>query len=143
MDAELATLASSGATTLVGLMVTDSWNQARSRLAALFARGGDQRQIEAELEASREEVVSANEAGDSSGLTEAETEWRLRLRRLVQADPQAARELQSLIAELSPPPSQAGTNVVNNSLSGTIKHGSSVQGRDMGDVHIGDTRMPF
>lgn len=38
MDTELAALAASGATTLVSLMVTDSWAQARELVGRLISR---------------------------------------------------------------------------------------------------------
>jgi hypothetical protein len=44
VEAELASLAASGATTLVGLMVSETWTQARDRVARSFARGEGCRQ---------------------------------------------------------------------------------------------------
>ena len=51
MEAELAALAASGATTLVGLMVSESWERAKSGLARFFGRGAPGEAAEAELQA--------------------------------------------------------------------------------------------
>jgi len=130
VEAELAALAASGATTLVGAMVSDSWNQVKQRVGALFARGGSAQPATEELDLSRGELVAAREAGDDDSAADVETEWRVRLRRLLQADPDAAEELRSLLEELSQvaAPAQAGS--VHNSFSGVVHGGSVFQGRD-------------
>ncbi|MGI3229947.1 hypothetical protein ACRJ4B_45680 [Streptomyces sp. GTA36] len=63
MEAELTALVASGATTVVGLMATDGWNTARSRLVALLQRGDRAREnthhVEDELELERREAIAA------------------------------------------------------------------------------------
>ncbi len=95
MDAELVELATSGATTLVGLMVTDAWTQARDRFVALFGRGRPE-ELTAELEVVRGEVVAGGDAA------EATSELAPKLRRALQNDPALRSELQALLAELAP-----------------------------------------
>ena len=95
MDAELVELATSGATTLVGLMVTDAWAQARDRFVALFGRGRPE-ELTAELEVVRGEVVAGGDAA------EATSELAPKLRRALQNDPSLAAELQALMAEFAP-----------------------------------------
>ncbi|NBM21214.1 hypothetical protein, partial [Streptomyces sp. GC420] len=102
MDAELAALAASGATTLVGLMVSETWTQTRDRVARFFARGAGEGPAEEELGASRAELVAAREAGDELAAADVEAGWRMRLRHLLRADPEAAEELRELLAELGP-----------------------------------------
>jgi hypothetical protein len=75
VEAELAALAASGATSLVGLMVSDAWTQARDRLARLFVHGGSGAGgATAELDAARAELVSARAAGDDGIAADIEAE---------------------------------------------------------------------
>jgi hypothetical protein len=110
MEAELASLAVSGANTLVGLMASDGWQAVRSRVAALFRHRDD---VAGELEESRAELTAA-----------AGTAWRLRLRRLLRDDPAAAAALRELIAEYA---SDADRTVVHNTISGGDIRGSVIQ----------------
>jgi hypothetical protein len=125
MEAELAQLAASGATSLVGLMATDAWTQVRGRLARFFARGGagtEEDAVSADLERSRDELTAAREAGDTATAEDVRAEWRLRLRRALQADPAAAGELRRLLAELEPARQDARIVVVNTINGGTYHH---------------------
>ena len=122
MEAELAGLATSGATTLVGLMVSDAWVQARARLTAFFARGGDGNGVDSRLEESRAELVAAHETGDTDTAADVADEWRARLRRILRTDPAAAEELRALLAELGPQARSGPTYVVNNTVSGGVQH---------------------
>ncbi|MGK5630131.1 hypothetical protein [Streptomyces sp. URMC 123] len=136
MEAELAALATSGATTLVGLMVSDSWAQSKERLAALFGRGrrGRSAEAEEELDLSREELIAAREAGDGPALADVEAEWRSRLKRLLRADPAAADELRALLEELAPRQAADAPGAVHNTVTGGVLHGPLVQGRDFGSL---------
>ncbi|MEV6963126.1 hypothetical protein AB0M97_28990 [Streptomyces sp. NPDC051207] len=129
MEAELAALAASGATTLVGLMVSETWTQARDRLARFFARGGDESAAEEELRVSRGELVAAREAGDEDAAADIEAAWRTRLRRALQADPTAVAELRSLLAEFEPDGGGAPAGTVRNSISGGTQYGPVLQGQ--------------
>ncbi|SHL95164.1 hypothetical protein [Actinacidiphila paucisporea] len=132
MEAELTALATSGATTVVGLMASDAWAQVRGRLARFFARGGEAGAVDAELEQSRQELTAARAADDDLAAGDVEAEWRTRLRRTLGADPAAAEELRRLLAELDPAGAagQAPTSVVHNTFSGGVNHGVVMQGRD-------------
>ncbi|MCX4684601.1 hypothetical protein OG401_09805 [Kitasatospora purpeofusca] len=123
MEAEIAQLVTTGATTVVGLMATEAWTQARSRLAALFGRGRNAEEVSAELEEIRVEVVRAD--GDAELVGDQAAELRNRLRRLLREDPRAAEELESLLREFAPR-QQSGATVHNEISHGTI-HGSVVQ----------------
>ncbi|MFC1418119.1 hypothetical protein [Streptacidiphilus cavernicola] len=131
MDAELAGLVGSGATTIVGLMATDLWTQTRDRIGRLFARGADPAAVTADLEASRTELVAARQAGDETAVADVEAEWRSRLRRVLQSDPAAAAELRALLDEVGQGPAEQQGTVVNNTLSGGVVHGTVIMGRDM------------
>lgn len=99
MDTGLEELATSGASTLVGLMVTDLWNQVRGRIAALLRRD----KAGAELERSRRELTAARQAGDSVAVAQVEAQWRSRLRGILARDPQAVAELRALLDEFGQP----------------------------------------
>ncbi|MDG9716406.1 hypothetical protein [Streptomyces sp. DH24] len=131
MEAELAALAASGATTLVGLMVSETWTQARERVARFFARGGDGETAERELSVAQGELVAARGAQDEAAVADIEAEWRVRLRRALEADPAAAEDLRSLLAELAPEGGGAPAATVRNSVSGGTQYGPVFQGQQI------------
>lgn len=101
MEAELATLAVSGATTVVGLMAGDAWTAAKSRVVALFRQGrSEPAAVEDELEESRRELIAARDEEDEAVAAGVQALWLMRLRRLLQENPDLAVKLQ----ERSPRP---------------------------------------
>ncbi|MEU4350860.1 NB-ARC domain-containing protein [Streptomyces sp. NPDC023838] len=118
MDAELTALAASGATSLVGLMVSDSWGQAKERLGRFLARrradpdGPDAmdatdrtapaRGAEDELQAASDELEAARGARDERAVADLEDRWSRRLLEILREDPGAAAELRRLLDELAP-----------------------------------------
>ncbi|MCX4602796.1 hypothetical protein OG402_20230 [Streptomyces anulatus] len=126
MDAELAALASTGATTLVALMVTDAWSGARTRVARLLARNGEGREdaLEAELEQARERLALTAASGQDGSI---EAEWRARFVLLLAENPQAAKELGKLVAEFGPRERD------RKSEGGVAFHHSTVYGVNTGD----------
>ncbi|MFI6581294.1 hypothetical protein [Embleya sp. NPDC050493] len=133
------TLAASGATTMVGLMVSESWAQARTRIAALFGRGDPAQGIavERELDSSRRELSVARESGDDPVIADIEAEWRTRLRRLLRADSVAAAELRTLLDELAPLLPEEAAGAVHNTISGGTQQGPVIQGRDFTGLTFG------
>jgi hypothetical protein len=130
LETELAGLAASGASTLVGLMVSDAWAQVRGRLAGFFGRGEEEPAVAEELTLSRAELVAARSAGDEEAAADIEAAWRSRLRRELRVNPAAVPELRLLLAELAPQADDGPAVVVRNSFSGTVEHGSVVQGQN-------------
>ena len=146
MEAELVALATAGATALVQQMVTDSWSQARGRVAGFFSRragdgaGVDEpmaETVEGALEVARGELAAAREAGDEQLAADVESEWRTRLRRALVADPAAAAELRSLLAELAPADAVVREGDVHNTISGGVQHGPVVQAKTVGSLYFG------
>lgn len=137
LDAELAALAASGASSLVGLMVSDAWSAARGRVARLFARGGDEDQVAGELTAARDELAEADRNGDEEHRVDIQEEWQLRLRRLLRADPGAAAELRALLDEIAPAEPAAGGVVINNTVSGGTHHAPVIQVGQLGHGTFG------
>ncbi|MER7704413.1 hypothetical protein ABTX81_16175 [Kitasatospora sp. NPDC097605] len=126
MEAEIAQLVTTGATTVVGLMATEAWTQLRSRLAGLLGRGRDAEEVSAELEEIRVEVVRAD--GDTGLVDDQTAEVRNRIRRLLRQDPQAAGELRSLLEEFTPQqPQSITTGPVINTMRDMTVHGNVIQ----------------
>ncbi|WP_069816062.1 hypothetical protein [Streptomyces sp. TP-A0874] len=141
MNPETLTLLQNGATTLVGLMVTDAWKQVRQRAARMLGgREGDAgfESALSRLDESRTEVLVARAEGDTQGLADIEGEWRRRLRRLLASNPAVAEELRSIVEEYAPalPPAQGGDSV---RISGSFYH-SPVIGQ--GTQYINTVPLP-
>ncbi|MFD7064571.1 hypothetical protein [Streptomyces sp. NPDC059906] len=129
MEAELMALIGTGATTVVGLMVTDAWGQVRQRVVGLFASGAEAEAdgVAGELEESRTTLVAAEgTAAEEELRSDVTASVRLRLRRLLEQDPGAAGELRRLVDELAPASPPPGA--VHNSITGGRQDGPVVQG---------------
>ncbi|MFE2284395.1 hypothetical protein ACFXDJ_09495 [Streptomyces sp. NPDC059443] len=132
---DVAALVTAGATTIVGLMVSDAWNYASGRFARLLGRTGDTARTEADsgLRASRAELLVARADGDDAAVAQVEEGWRDRLRLALEADPEAVRELTELLDEVNPGWREGtSVSVVNNTISGGTFHATVIQGRDFG-----------
>ncbi|MDF3146597.1 MULTISPECIES: NB-ARC domain-containing protein [unclassified Streptomyces] len=133
MEAELAALAASGATALVGLMVSEAYERTKSGLTRFFGRRASEGAAEEELQAARDELGRATAAGDAGARAEVQTRLRQRLEGMFQADPGAAQELSRLLSELAPEASRTFVNLV----SGGVNHGPVFQGSPIhGDIHF-------
>jgi hypothetical protein len=103
MDAELTALASTAATTVVNLLATAGWEQAKAAVTRLWRRAHPERAetVQAELVECRTDVLAARQNGDEQFELALVGEWSTRLRRLVATDPALADELRQLVAQLS------------------------------------------
>lgn len=135
METELAALAQSGAATLVGLMVSDSWAEAKAGFARLFARGGTVDDALRELESSQDELTVAHARGDDTEAADIELEWRSQLRRLLRSDPTATDELRRLIGRLS-------SSTIYNINNGDVRFGSVIQAAHISGGAIGGVPSP-
>ncbi|MFH9174364.1 hypothetical protein [Streptomyces albogriseolus] len=104
MDAEVALLAQSAGSTLVALMATDAWHQVRDGITQLWRRTQPERAetVAAELEAGREDVLTAAAADDQETMEELRLQWQGMVRRLLVAQPAAIEELRALLDRLDP-----------------------------------------
>ncbi|MFH8533840.1 NB-ARC domain-containing protein [Streptomyces tendae] len=130
MEAELAALAASGATTLVGLMVSESWERVRNGVARILRRraSGDAAADE-ELQAAGDELEAARAAGDTHTPEVVRARLRHRLEEAFQADPGAAGELARLLSELAPDASRGFVSLVSGGVNhGPAFHGSHIHG---------------
>ncbi|MEU6371804.1 hypothetical protein [Streptomyces sp. NPDC046909] len=146
MEAELATLITSGATTAVGLMVTETWEQAKQRVLRVFARGGDEAAVSGELERSRDALIAAAGSPDEEALIDDVTALlRLRLRALLRHDSDAVTELRLLVEEFAPA-AEAGTAgtaaTVHNSITGGTVNGPVFQGHSFTGLTFHNTYDP-
>jgi hypothetical protein len=134
MEAELAALASSGATALVGLMVSDSWAQVKDGFVRLLTRSAPAEAPLEDLETSRIELVTAHLAHDDTKAAAIEGHWRARLELLLCSDHTAADELRRLLDA----PTRRPADSISNFNSGNAPFGSIIQaGHISGDTfHI-------
>ncbi|MEU5988157.1 hypothetical protein ABZ806_04180 [Spirillospora sp. NPDC047418] len=123
MEAELAALASSGATALVGLMVSDSWARVKGGLARMLARSAPAEVPLEELEISRVELVTAYLEHDDKKVAAIESHWRSRLEFLLRSDETAVDPLRRLLSAPTPSP----VETISNFNSGDTQFGSIIQ----------------
>lgn len=135
MEAELAVLASSGATALVGLMVSDSWVQVKDGFARLFARLAAEEIPLEELETSRIELVTAHLERDNAKASAIEGRWRTQLELLLRLDATAEDELRRLLEA----PASRSADSISNFNSGDVRFGSVIQAGHISGAtfHIG------
>ncbi|MFJ9245622.1 hypothetical protein [Streptomyces sp. NPDC101776] len=124
MDAELTAFVTTAVSALTGLMVTESWEQAKGRIARLLRRRGTDEDPQGELQSASDELARARADGDERAAERVGERLRERLLRDLRDDPETARELARLITELSP--DTAVTYV--SSVSGGVYHGPALQG---------------
>jgi hypothetical protein len=99
MDAELATLASSAATTIVTLLTTDAWGQVKQKMTVLWRRFKPDQADDLEAEFARDRLeIQRADATVARAIT---LDWESRLLRLLAADAAVAGELSRVVAELS------------------------------------------
>jgi hypothetical protein len=112
-------------------MVTDGWQQVRTRVARLLGHGdsGEEQRQEARLERARQEVVEAPE-GQAEEVRRRQAEaWRTRFADLLEDKPEAEtslRELVAFLAEHAGP--AAGVVQVNAHASGQAQQAVQGQG---------------
>lgn len=107
-------------------MVTDAWEQTKQRVVRIFSRDGEPNTVARELEETRAALIAATGRPDQEDLASDLTATvRLRLRRLLEEDPNTAVELRRLVDEFAPafPPA-----TVHNSITGGTQHGPVLQG---------------
>ncbi|MFG2884174.1 NB-ARC domain-containing protein [Streptomyces sp. NPDC048297] len=125
MEAELAALATSGATTLVGLIVSESWGRAKDGLVRFFGRrAADEAAAQEELQSEREELDRARAAGDTRAREQVHERLRQRLEEIFQDDPGSAEELAQFLSAQAPDASRTFVNLV----SGGVNYGPAFQG---------------
>jgi hypothetical protein len=100
-----ATLAAAAASGLIAALTTDAWEQARSAIVGLWRRVHPSRAetIREELAEVRQEALAARQQGDADTEEDLIADWQRRLRRLLEADPEIATELQRVLDDVFTP----------------------------------------
>ncbi|GGQ05656.1 hypothetical protein GCM10010266_31290 [Streptomyces griseomycini] len=129
MDSELAALAASGATTLVSLMVTDSWTHARDLVGRFFSRSGADGIAITDLDTARTRLLAAEATEDTQTTRDITEQWHTYLQRLLQAGSATGDDLRGLLTSLqriaNNSDRQPGT--VHNNIGGGVQHGPVIQ----------------
>lgn len=94
-------LVQAAGTALIGAMVNDGWQQARTAVVAWWqrVRPGHAHTIEAELDSARTHVLAARGRGDEATEQALTGTWQWRLQQLLDQDPAVRPGLQRLLEE--------------------------------------------
>jgi hypothetical protein len=97
-------LASSVASTLVGLMVTDAWNQAKTAIVDFWRRQRPQQaeRVAEDLDDAQKMIRRARESKNRQAEAAVLAEWEGRLRTLIALHPTAADDLARVLKRLQP-----------------------------------------
>jgi hypothetical protein len=138
---EIEALAALAGNTIVAVVVTDAFEGVRAKVARIFGRGRSDERIKRRLDQTRRQLAdAAPEERERAQETQAR-QWQTRIADLLADHPEAAGELQALLAELRSALPPAGGNV-NNTITGTVHNGPVLMGRDFGSVTIGGRDDP-
>ncbi|MDH6629896.1 hypothetical protein M2271_007745 [Streptomyces sp. LBL] len=128
MDNELAALTASGATTLVSLMVTDSWTHARELLRRFLTRNDPSNSTITDLDATRARLLASQSTGHPHGARATVEQWNAYLRHLLEARAVSGTELRELLTSLQRLQSEAARpGTVHNNINGGVQHGPVIQ----------------
>ena len=128
MDSELTALTASGATTLVSLMVTDSWTHARELLRRFLSRSDPGNSTITDLDAARARLLASQSTGHPHEARDTVEQWDAHLRRLLEARIVSRAELRELLTSLQHLRSEAAQPAtVQNSINGGVQHGPLIQ----------------
>lgn len=119
MDEVLAELATSGARTIVTLMTTDLWHGMRDRVVNIFRHGdrGQQEAVVAELEGSRDHILTSLQDRRQEIETREQDRWEARLRIGLIEQP----EIADLIYNLTEEAKAVGITASNDSYNISLK----------------------
>jgi len=133
VSSELAQLVAASANTLVALMLTDAWNQARDQVVGVWRRFRPEQAdaVSGQLDASADDLAQARQADDGEAEGEIRGEWSGRLRRLVRDEPEAAGALEEFVRRYASQVPAAGGTTVVQSAHASGKSRVHQAGRDM------------
>src|SRR5579859_6304238 len=92
-------------TALVGAIATDTWQQVREAVVALWHRAHPRQadSIGTELDELRGQILQARSKNDTDTAKALEGAWQVKLQQLLRAEPALAVELQRVLAEVLTP----------------------------------------
>lgn len=128
MDSEWAALTASGATTLVSLMVTDSWTHARELLRRFLSRSDPGNPTITDLDTARARLLASQSTSRPHEARDTVEQWDAYLRHLLESHLVSGAELRQLLASLQHLQSEAARlAAVHNTINGGIQHGPVIQ----------------
>lgn len=132
LNEALAALAAKAGSGLITAMMTDGWQQVRTRVARLLGRGDarEQERQEARLERARRELVAASEE-EAEGVRQRHSQgWRARFEDLLDDVPEIEAEFRELVAFLAEqsPAVASGAVRVNAHAHGRARQAVQGQG---------------
>ena len=133
---DIDALAALAANTIVATAVTDAFEGLRAKVARIFGRDEPDPGIQRRLDATRQQLTSVTPGAFENAQVTQARQWETRFADLLADHPEAAAELQALLAEFKAPSPGLGGNVTNT-ISGTILNSPVLMGRDFGDITIG------
>lgn len=113
MDAQLIELARAAGASVVTLMATDAWERTRDGIVSLWQRTSPSRAegVQGELDATRDDLLTARETGDEMTEQELRDAWTGRVRRLLSERPDIAEDLRRILVDLAPETNDAPRSV--------------------------------
>ena len=133
---EIEALAALAGNAIVAAAVTDAFEGVRAKVARIFGRGRSDPRIQRRLDQTRRQLAGATPEELQRAQETQARQWQTRFADLLGDHPEAAAELQALMAEFRPARPDAGGNVINT-ITGTVRNGPVLMGRDFGAVTIG------
>lgn len=137
----LAALASTGGTALVTAMVTDGWEDIKTRFVRLMGRGSpiDSTAIEGRLDVSRARLEGLTGKEFNQARAEQEIAWTTRLSDLLEQEPDVEAEMRDLIAHAQSYTLEAG---IKQHAAAFDQARQAVLGQGIQNVTFGDSREP-
>jgi hypothetical protein len=133
---DIDALAALAANTVAAAAVTDAFEALRAKVAQLFGRDKPDPGVQRRLDATRQQLAAAAPGALESAKATQARQWETRFADLLADHPEAAAELHGLLAEFKALNPGTGGNVTNT-ITGTIRNGPVLMGRDFGDITIG------
>jgi hypothetical protein len=135
---DIDALAALAANTIVATAVTDAFEGLRAKVGRIFGRDKPEPGAERRLDATRQQLAAAAPGALESAKATQARQWKTRFTDLLTDHPEAAAELQALLTEFKAMgPGTSGN--VTNTISGTVRNGPVLMGRDFGDITVGDS----
>jgi hypothetical protein len=133
---DIDALAALAANTVVAAAVNDAFEGLRAKVARVFGRDKPDPGIQRRLDATRRQLTDATREDVKSSQAAQARQWETRFADLLAEHPEAAGELQALLAHFRVALPDTGGNVTNT-ISGSVLGGAVLMGRDFGDITIG------
>ncbi|MGX1541177.1 hypothetical protein [Streptomyces adustus] len=128
MDSELAALTASGATTLVSLMVTDSWTHVRELLHRFLSRRDPDSPTVTDIDALRARLLTPQPTDHPYQTRDTVEQLDTYLRHLLEAHAFSGTDLRTLLTALQRIQTNAAAPItVRNSINGGVQHGPVIQ----------------